>query len=94
MIVRMAALVMLLAFGVTLQGADKPKSVIDQLRPGLTPAEVHALLGGPPNRIARQFLYRRHLELWTYDLPTPVLIEITFIRGEEPRVVRIHHTDK
>lgn len=93
MFIRMAALLLLVSLAPDLGAADKPKSVIDQLRPGMTPVEVRALFGGAPSRIARQFLYRRHLEIWTYELPTPVFIEISCMRGEEPRVLRVHQGD-
>lgn len=70
--------------------AAEPRTVADQIRPGMTADTVRGVMGGPPKRIARQILYRRHLELWTYETPVPLWIEFTCIRGREPCVSAIH----
>jgi hypothetical protein len=44
---------------------------------------------GPPRRVARQILFRRHLEQWTYGTP-PVCIELDCVRGQEMQVVSVH----
>jgi hypothetical protein len=44
---------------------------------------------GPPSRVARQILFRRHLEQWTYATP-PICIELDCVRGQEMQVVSVH----
>lgn len=56
---------------------------------GMSAAEVRKLLG-PPKRIARQILYRRYLEQWTFDAPIPRVIELECVKGQDPRVVTIY----
>lgn len=56
----------------------------ERVHRGQTPTEVRALVG-PPSRIARQILFRRHLEQWVYDDP-PLRVEFDCPRGEEPLV--------
>jgi hypothetical protein len=53
---------------------------------GMTQAEVKKL-HGEPSRVARQILFRRHLEQWVYDGAQPLRIEFNCLRGQEPRVV-------
>lgn len=60
-----------------------------RVRRGMSPAEVRELLG-PPNRIARQILYRRYLEQWTYDALPSSWIEFDCPRGQEPHVLTVH----
>jgi hypothetical protein len=57
-------------------------------RVGMTAAETRHLLG-PPKRIARLILYRRHLEQWSYEEP-PLRIELSCVRGQEVRIVSVH----
>lgn len=76
-----------LVFG---QAADKPKA--EQVRIGMTVEEVRNLLGAP-RRTARQILYHRHFELWTYEVPAPIWIEFTCVRGQESRVSRVYHAE-
>lgn len=84
-----------LAYQLTARGWQPREKVGDiqpdgnTVRPGMTLAEVRRLRGNPP-RIARQHLNRRYLEQWFYDLPTPIWIEFSCIRGQEPRVLRVH----
>jgi hypothetical protein len=49
----------------------------------LTPDQLAQRLG-PPTRKARQFLYQRCLEQWTYEHPQPLRVEIEFPRGQKP----------
>jgi hypothetical protein len=55
-----------------------------QLREGMTAEGVRDLLG-PPKRVARQILYARYVEQWTYDDP-PVRIEFDWRKGQEKRI--------
>ena len=65
-----------------------PKDKVDQLRPGLTAAQVRDLLG-PPRHIARQILYARYLEQWTYDDPIGVRIEFDWRKGQERQILTV-----
>jgi hypothetical protein len=60
------------------------------VRRGMTPTEVRQLLG-PPARVARQILFRRHLEQWIYDQPETIRVEFNCVRGEEPYVLTVTH---
>jgi len=60
---------------------------------GMTAAAVRAKYGAP-KRIARQILYRRHLEVWTYDGPTPLQIEFDCPRGEDATVLSVQTRGK
>src|SRR5262245_47567465 len=59
------------------------------VRKGISAKEVQASLG-LPRKIARQILYRRHLEQWTYDAPISVRVELDCVRGQEPHVISVH----
>jgi hypothetical protein len=50
----------------------------------LPPARVRQLLG-PPDRVARQVLYRRYLEQWGYDRPAALSVVFEGRKGQEPR---------
>jgi hypothetical protein len=50
----------------------------------LSPARVRELLG-PPDRVARQVLYRRYLEQWAYDRPAALSVLFEGRKGQEPR---------
>jgi hypothetical protein len=50
----------------------------------MTADEVLKLIG-KPDRIARQILFRRHLEQWIYE-DLAARIEFNCLPGEEPRV--------
>ena len=52
---------------------------------GQSPAEVRQRLG-PPARVSRQILYRRHVEQWAYEEPKPLRVEFNCVRGEAPYV--------
>jgi hypothetical protein len=60
------------------------------LQKGMTQADVLRLMGRQPKQIARQILYRRYLEQWVYDGPTPVRIEFDCVRGKEPQIQTVH----
>jgi hypothetical protein len=70
---------------VTGPGAGNP----GRIRPGMTAAEVRASLG-QPHRIARQILFRRYLEQWTFEGPTRMVLEFDCLKGQEPRVLTVH----
>lgn len=58
------------------------------VRRGQTAAEVRQRLG-PPARVSRQLLFRRHIDQWHYDVPQPLRVEFNCVRGEEPYVCSI-----
>jgi hypothetical protein len=58
------------------------------VRRGQTVAEVRQRLG-PPARVSRQILFRRHIEQWHYDAPVSLQVEFNSVRGEEPYVCSI-----
>jgi hypothetical protein len=47
------------------------------------PAEVQELLG-TPTQVARQVLYRRYLEQWTYDRPVRLCVVFDCLKGQDP----------
>jgi hypothetical protein len=51
----------------------------------MTATEVRQLLGSP-KRVTRQVVFRRHVEQWVYDTPTPCRVELLCERGEEGTV--------
>ncbi len=59
-----------------------------RLHQGMTATEVRNLLG-PPKHTARQILYGRYLEQWTYDGPTPVRIEFDWRKGQEKQILTV-----
>src|SRR5262249_46742368 len=70
--------------------ADKPEIPSDPAKSpkGMTQAAVQRVRG-PPKRVARQILYRRHLEQWVYDGPNAVRIEFDCVRGKEPQILTV-----
>lgn len=70
---------------------DQPEAPIDpaKLQKDMSQAQVRRLLG-PPQRVARQILYRRYLEQWVYDGPHAVRIEFDCVRGKEPQILTVH----
>ena len=68
---------------------DKAGAGDNGVQKGMSPDRVQKLLGRP-KKIARQILFRRHLEQWTYDPPTAMRIEFDCIRGQEAHVVSVH----
>ena len=55
----------------------------------LGPGEVRQLLG-TPTRIARQMVYRRHVEQWVYDDPLPLCVVWQASRGHDVRILTVH----
>ncbi len=72
---------------VTISGVAQPEAPV-AVRRGMTAAEVRQLLG-PPVRVARQALYRRHIEQWVYENPQPIRVILNSVRGEEPVVTAV-----
>jgi len=83
---RLGLLISILAGGVTVPAADDPGS--PGIRKGMTANEVRRLLG-PPVRIVREVLYRRHIEQWVYENPHPFRVQISCVRGEDPVVTGV-----
>ena len=87
----LAALVLLLGLSTAgVRATAQPAADRTAVRRGMTPAEVRQILG-PPARVARQILFRRHLEQWVYDQPEAVRVEFNCVRGEEPYVLTVTH---
>src|SRR4051794_28239878 len=61
---------------------------LKELRPGMSAAEVRQKLGSP-RQTARQILYGRYLEQWTYDVPLPVRIEFDWRKGQERQILTV-----
>ncbi len=53
----------------------------------LTAGDVQRRLG-KPDRVARQILFRRHLEQWIYD-DLGVRFEFNCLPGEEPKILNV-----
>ena len=70
-------------------GDEKEDPDLHGVKKGMKMAEVYDKFK-KPNRIARQFLFRRHLEQWTYDAPFELRIEFNCVRGEEAHVISVH----
>jgi SmpA / OmlA family len=65
-----------------------PHDKVAQLRPGMTAAQVQDLVGRP-RHVARQILYARYLEQWTYDDPISVRIEFDWRKGQERQILTV-----
>jgi hypothetical protein len=65
-----------------------PKVLLDRLGQCKTAAEAQDLLG-KPKRVARQILYGRYLEQWTYDDPVAVRIEFDWRKGQEKQILTV-----
>jgi hypothetical protein len=74
-------------------GSAEPPAEPARVRKGMTATEVRAIYG-QPKKVARQLLYRKHLELWTYDAPVNIRIEFECPRGEEPTVLNVQPREK
>jgi hypothetical protein len=69
-------------------GADKrPPAQKKQAEIGMSEAELVDALGRP-QRVARQILFRRHVEQWTYD-SRQVRVELDCVRGKPARVTSV-----
>jgi hypothetical protein len=67
-------------------------SIANRVRPGMSADEVRRFLG-PPKRTARQLVFRRHLEQWTYDDPFFLIVEFACPSGQEPHVQTVHEAN-
>ncbi len=65
----------------------QPERAISDIKKDMTAEEVEAALGNP-DRVARQILFRRYLEQWTYS-KWATIVELNCLPGEPPRVVNI-----
>jgi hypothetical protein len=74
------------------QPADRRRN-LERLHAGMGAEEVRKLLGDP-SRIARQILYRRYVEQWTYEDPAGLWIELNCLKGEEARVLAVHAPER
>ena len=54
----------------------------------IAPEQVRRAFG-KPRRIARQILYQRYLEQWSFDETVPLRLEFDFVAGQPPRRVRV-----
>lgn len=54
------------------------------------PASKVIEIVGQPRRIARQILFRSHVEQWSYEEPIDLRIELRGVRGQEAQVVSVH----
>src|SRR5690242_12852143 len=79
-------LLAVLTFGICGLGWGREVSAFEKLQRGMTPEEVRARVG-PPKRIARQFLYHRHIEQWIYDQPVPARLRFDCPRGQKPQMI-------
>jgi hypothetical protein len=66
--------------------ADVARRLLD-----LPPARLREILG-PPAKVARQILYRRYLEQWTYERPVALQLMFQCPRGQEPRLKEVRWT--
>lgn len=83
----------LVAAGFQPADAARPPVRIEQLRVGMTPKQVRALLG-PPQRVARQIFYQCSLEQWVYDRPLACRIAFVCRLGREPQIQSVHPATK
>jgi hypothetical protein len=98
-LLRMAVLLCLPSLGTGVSGSDTkvekeqdaPPQGFARLERGMTPEQVRRHVG-PPKRIARQILYHRHLEQWSYDLPTPAHLQFDCRRGQKPLLLWVSTT--
>ncbi len=61
------------------------KQNVGKVHPGMTQGEVRKLLG-KPDRTARQILYCRSVEQWSYEDLPGWLVAIDCLKGQEARV--------
>jgi hypothetical protein len=73
--------------------AAQRRDLLKRLKPGLTADEVRQILG-PPKRVARQILYMRYREMWTYEVPFDLLIDFDGRKGASPRLISVHAAAK
>ncbi len=77
-------------FGVAGLGADEDKvdavGLFAKLERGMTSEQVRNRLGAPKH-IARQILYHRCLEQWSYEEPLAVRLTFDCPRGQKPQLL-------
>ena len=61
------------------------------LRPGMTAGQVRKRLG-PPERVARQILFRRHLEQWVYPAER-LRVEFECVPGAEAQILTVRSAE-
>jgi hypothetical protein len=71
------------------QVPPNPAAALAKVAPGQNPEQVRETLGVGPHRIARQLLYHRYREQWTYDQPYFVRLEFDCPRGQKPQLISI-----
>lgn len=90
----LASLLMLVVFGSVAarfgEHTDKDRKDLmppfAKLKPGMTPEQVRQIVD-TPKHIARQILYHRYREQWTFDAPTPIRLTFDCPRGEMPQLL-------
>ena len=89
---RIAAVLLTFALlGSAIAGFDEredTKPAFAKLKVGMTPEQVLQLVGDPKHK-ARQILYHRYREQWTYDVPRPMRLTFDGPRGEVPQLLVI-----
>jgi hypothetical protein len=81
--------VLLLKKGTVQDRQELAKKLTDLLsRVAQTPSEVSEVLG-PPEQVARQVLYRRYREQWSYETPVPVLVIFDVAAGDGPKILTV-----
>ena len=75
-----------LVFAQPLRTESRELASLESIRRGMTQVEIRAILG-PPRRISRQILFRRHLEQWHFEEPAG-WVQFDCPRGEEAVVTQ------
>lgn len=65
-----------------------PAHAFAKLRPGMTPEEVHKIVGAP-KLISRQILYHRYREQWLYQWAVPLRLTFDCRRGQIPQLLYV-----
>jgi hypothetical protein len=81
---RLLTLLALILSGLTAIRATAQPPATGNPKPGMTADEVRRLYG-PPRSVARQILYGRYLEQWTYDSPA-VRVEFDWRKGQPKQI--------
>jgi hypothetical protein len=68
-------------------GDERPPDLKKQAEVGMDETQLIRALGRP-KKIARQILFRRHIEQWSYDSPR-VQVELECLRGQSARVTSV-----
>jgi hypothetical protein len=89
LVLSLSLLLGMLGWSVCASLDEKEAPELHGVTKGMNMTEVRAKVR-EPKRIARQFLFRRHLEQWTYEAPIDLLVEFNCVRGEKEQVVSVH----